>query len=173
MSFSNIYIIDFKKLANLLTPPFLRKDKLIDWLQVLLKPLEEVNGYFNLNRKDSIYKVTHNGQVYSLQAVLNDKYDNTERRIRIVDYFIRELIYIYPEADNKPVYIYPEDAIDVDPVYIFDESIFDEVELDFVVLIPIEYKPLDAQELNILEIQIRSLINYYKLASKRYSIKWT
>lgn len=171
MNFSNLYNIDFPKLANLLTPPFLRKEKLIDWLIALLKPLGEVNVRFNSFRKKSIYQVTHNGQVYSLQAVLNDAYDDELRRIRIVDSIDIDPLYIYPENDNRPVYIYPEGQ-DPNQVYIYDDSVFEDIDTDFIVLIPVEYRPADAQELNILLIQIRSLINYYKLASKRYIIEW-
>lgn len=170
MNFSNIYDIDFAKLANILTPPFLRKRKLTDWLIVLLRPLGEVNLRFNKFRARSIYKVTHNGQVFSLQAVLNDAYDDTLRRIRIVDGAKIDPLYIYPEADDKPAYIYPDG---VEPItYIYDDSILEDADFDFVVLIPVEYRPADPQALNILLIQIRSLINYYKLASKRYTIKW-
>lgn len=171
MNFSNIYNIDFAKLANLLTPPFLRKRKLIDWLIALLKPLEEVNLSFKKFREDSIYKVTHNGQVYSLQAVLNDAYDNDLRRIRIKDSLFIDPLYIYPEDDERPVYIYPEGQ-DPDQVYVYDDSVFDDIDVDFIVCIPVEYRPADPQELNVLLIQIKSLINYYKIASKTYIIKW-
>lgn len=170
MNFSNIYNLNFAKLANLLTPPFLRKPKLIDWLVVLLKPLGDVNRSFNKFRAKSIYQVTHNGQVYSLQAVLNDAYDNDLRRIRIVDSYVIDPVYVYPEADQRPVYINPDG---VNPTtYLYDDSIFVDIDVDFLVLIPEEYKPADPQDLNILVIQIRSLINYYKLASKRYKIIW-
>lgn len=172
MKYFNVYNIDFSKLANLLTPPFLRKARLLDWLIVLLKPLEEVNRDFNAFRAVSIYQVTHNGQVFSLQAVLNDAYDNVERRIRIVDTLVLDPLYIYPEADERPVYVYPEGQQVGEIPYVYDESVFDDIDLDFLVLIPIEYRPADAQERNILEIQIRSLVNYYKLASKRYEIRY-
>lgn len=166
----NFYNLNFENLSNSLTPPFLRKEKLISWLTTLLNPLTEVNTLFLKNRDNNIYKVTHNGQVYSLQAVLNDSYDNNLRRIRIVDSIIRDPLYIYPENDNKPVYIYSDS--ENKPVYIYDNSVFLDIDVDFIVLVPIEYKPINTQELNILLIQMRSIINYYKLASKRYVIKW-
>ncbi len=169
MRYSNIYNIDFGNLANLLTPPFLRKVKLIDWLIVLLKPLEEVNVSFKSFRNDAIYQVTHNGQVFSLQKVLNDAYDNTERRIRIVDSFVVDPLYIYPEDDERPVYVYPEGQ---EPPYVYDDVVFEEIDVDFIVLLPSDFRPSNDEDRRILEIQIRSLINYYKLASKRYVLKW-
>ncbi len=169
MNYSKIYNIDFRSLANLLTPPFLRKKTFIDWLSCLLHPLSFVNYNLNIFRKESIYKVTHNGQVVYLQKVLNDKYDNELRRIRIQDSFIYDPTWVYPEIRELPVYVYDEN----NPVYIYDESAFDTAETDFVAIFPNEIKPVNEIDLNILEIQIKSLINYYKLAGKRYLILWT
>ena len=170
MSYFNNYEINFNVLANLLTPPFLRKPKLIDWLITLLKPLEETNYKFKAFRRQAIYKVTHNGQVVYLQKVLRDAYDNEQRRILIQDAFSIDPIWVYPQNDQLPIYIYSE--AENKPVYLYDNSIFDAGDYDFVVLFPLELKPLTAFETNILEIQIKSLINYYKLASKRYIILW-
>lgn len=163
MNYSNIYNIDFRELVNLLTPTFLRKLKFTDFLEALLKPLEEVNYSFKLFRKKSIYKVTRNGQIVYLQAVLNDSYDNSLRRIYIEDFPIYDPIFVYPVADEKPAYL--------GSPYLYTEAeIYNAVEFDFLVFIPVEYRPASAHDLNIFLIQIRSLINYYKLASKRYNI---
>lgn len=163
MNYSNIYDIDFRELANLLTPPFLRKVKLIDFLEALLKPLEEVNFNFKIFRRQAIYKVTHNGQVVYLQAVLNDSYDNSLRRIYIDDFPVYDPVWIYPEADENPVYI-------GNATVYSDAEAFAATEFDFLVFVPIEYKPFNPQQLTIFLTQMRSLINYYKLASKRYDI---
>jgi hypothetical protein len=163
VNYSNIYNINFRELVNLLTPPILRKLKFTDFLEALLKPLEEVNFNFKIFRNKSIYKVTRNGQIVYLQAVLNDSYDNGLRRIYIEDFPIYEPIYIYPVSDEKPAYL-------GSPYLYTDEEIYNAVEFDFLVFIPVEYRPSSPENLNIFLIQIRSLINYYKLASKRYNI---
>ena len=142
---------------------------MIDWLSVLLKPLEDVNILFKKFREESIYKVTHNGQVFSLQKVLNDAFDNELRRIVIEDAFFVDPLYIYPEADNKPVYIYEETET---PVYIYDGTVFLNLDVEFVVIFPIELKPFNQDDLNKIETRIKGLVNYYKLASKRYIIQW-
>ena len=170
MSYFNNYNIDFNVLANLLTPPFLRKPKLIDWLITLLKPLEETNYKFKAFRRQAIYKVTHNGQVVYLQKVLRDAYDNDLRRILIVDAFSIDPLWVYPENNLQPIYVYTE--AENKPVYVHDMSIFNAGDYDFLVLFPLELKPITDFDTNILEIQIKSLINYYKLASKRYKILW-
>lgn len=170
MKFFNVYNIDFRSLVNLLTPPFLRKRKFVDWVYVLISPLEIVNIRFNKFRKDSIYKVTHNGQVFSLNAVLNDAYDPSERRIRVTDSVNQSAVHIYPENDRKEVWVYPE--AENKPVLVYDDSVFEQVDYDFLVLIPLELRPSNADDLSVLLLQIRSLINYYKLASKTYNILW-
>jgi hypothetical protein len=163
VNYSKIYNIDFRELANLLTPPFLRKLKFIDFLEALLKPLEEVNFDFKIFRNKAIYKVTHNGQTVYLQAVLNDSYDNGLRRIYIDDVPIYDPLYIYPEANEKPVYIGK-------PYLYTAAEALNFSGFDFLVFVPVEYKPFEEKELEIFLTQIRSLINYYKLASKRYDI---
>jgi len=171
VNYSNIYNIDFRKFANLLIPPFLRKVVLIDWLVTLLNPVEDVNYKFKKFRDSSIYKVTHNGQVVYLQKVLNDYFDNLDRRIYIVDSLVIPPTWVYPVNENLPVYIYPEN--ENKPVYIYDDSIFIDSGIDFVVILPLDIKPTNATDLNTLEIYMKSLINYYKLASKRYKLEWT
>lgn len=89
MNYSKIYDIDFRELANLLTPPMLRRRRHIDWIETLLKPLEQVNFSLKKYRKDAIYKVTHNGQVVYLEKVLNDSFDPELRRIKIDDFHLR------------------------------------------------------------------------------------
>jgi hypothetical protein len=168
VNYSNLYNIDFRRLATLLTPTFLRKVKFIDWLETLLKPLEEVNFSFKQFRKDSIYKVTHNGQVVYLQKVLNDSFDNEFRRIKIKDSFENDPTWIYPQANENPTYIYDQNS----PTFLYDNSIFNNIEVDFVLSIPSGLKPFNEYDQRILEIQIKSIVNYYKLASKRFKILW-
>ncbi len=170
MRYSKIYDIDWFRFANLITPPFLRKAKHIDWIRTWLNPLEDLSFLFKKIREDAIYKVTHNGQVYSLENVLNDEYDNSERRIFIEDSFFIESIYIYPENDEKPVIVY--DELNEGVVYIYDDAAYEAVEFDFVINIPQELQPNTEQDLNNFLIQMRGLVDFYKLASKRYEIKW-
>lgn len=170
MIYNNIYKINFRNLANYLTPPFLRKQRFIDWMDVLLKPVEEVNYSFKLFRKQAIYKVTHNGQVVFLQKVLRDAFDRELRRILIVDSLSFDPVWVYPTADDLPVYIGDASS----PRFLYNgSSVFADQDYDFIILMPAELKPSDPDDLNISELQIKSLTNYYKLASKRFLILWT
>lgn len=179
MNYSNVYNIDFRALAAKLSPPKLRKLKLIDWLFVLLKPLEEINFLFKSFRKQAIYKVTHNGQVVYLEKVLNDQYDNELRRIYIEDAFAQEPVYIYPENENLPIYIPAintvqeiANPVEITPIYIYDDFEFLEGIYDFIVFVPEDLRPSTAFVENTFIIKMRSLVNYYKLASRRFKIQW-
>lgn len=154
----------------LLTPPFLRKAKHVGWIYSLLKPMEEFSVIFKIFREQSIYRVTHNGQVYSLENVLNDSYDNEQRRIYIADSVDIDASYVFPEADDKPVIINSETSDEI--LYIYSEQLVRAAEFDFIVNIPSELRPSSASDESNLIIQISGLIDTYKLASKRYEIKW-
>lgn len=154
----------------LLTPPFLRKEKHVGWIYSLLKPMEDFSAIFKIFREQSIYRVTHNGQVYSLENVLNDSYDNDQRRIYIADSVDIDASYVFPEADDKPVIINSETSDEI--LYIYSEQLVRSAEFDFIVNIPSELRPSSANEESNLIIQISGLIDTYKLASKRYEIKW-
>lgn len=179
MNYSQIYTVNWKNLVNFLTPPFLRTVRLIDWLLVLIEPLSSTNRELRVFRDQAIYKVTHNGTVVLLQKVLNDAFDNELRRILICDTIEFPSVWVYPEADNRPVYVDDESG---DPVWVYDfNSVFTEAEYDFIVKMPIELMPTGdttgtvdevPEDLLIFELQIKSLVNYYKLASKRYKIVW-
>ena len=170
MRFNKIYDIDWFVFANLITPPFLRKLKHVDWIRTWLNPLEDLSFRFKKIREDAIYRVTHNGQTYSLENVLNDEYDNFDRRIFIEDSFFIEPLYVYPEEDDRPVVVYDETQEGV--VYVYDEAAFVASEFDFVIHLPIDLQPAGEQDLNNFLIQLRGLVDFYKLASKRYEIKW-
>ncbi len=154
----------------LLTPPFLRKTKCISWIYSLLKPLEEFSLVFKVFREKAIYRVTHNGQVYSLENVLNDSFDLELRRIYIADSPDFDASYVYPEDDDKPVIINSEASDEI--LYIYSEAVIRAAEYDFVIHVPIDLKPASASDENNLIIQISGLVDTYKLASKRYEIQW-
>lgn len=165
-----VYSIDFRRFAFLLTPIMFRKKKMIDWLEVLLQPLSELNRLFIKFRNDSVYKVVHNGQVFSLEQVLNDSFDFYDRRIYILDRDYTDFLYIYPAEDDKPIYIYEES--ENRSVYVYDESAYESPGYEFIVHMPLDSKPSTEEALKNIETQIKALVNYYKLVSKRYTIIW-
>ncbi|QHB38506.1 hypothetical protein lotta81_gp048 [Flavobacterium phage vB_FspM_lotta8-1] len=164
MNYSKVFNIDFQKLSLLLTPIFWRKLAFVSYVYCFIEPLNVLHNEFKIFRKKSIYKIVHNGQVMLLEKVLNDAYDPEERRIYITDSIINDPLHIYTEIEARPVYL--------DTQYLYTFEVFNETEIDFYVVFPIELKPISPFDLLNFENIIKALINYYKLASKRYKILW-
>jgi len=99
-----------------------------------------------------------------LEKVLNDAFDVEERRIYITDSIINDPTYLYSIPEARPVFL--------GTAYLYDFRVFDETEIDFYVVFPLALKPVSPFDLLNFENRIKALINYYKLASKRYKIIW-
>lgn len=149
------YNLDINKLTTLLTPTFLRKQKFLAWLRVLHFPLIKVVDDFNFNRNENLYNLAHNGQVCYLRGVLNDRFDPSQRRIRITDGNRYKREYIYTDGEQKPRFL--------DTIYLRDDADYGDTGVDFIVEIP--------QGLNYNQFEMKYLIDFYKLASKRYKIQ--
>lgn len=163
---SDIYLIDFKKLVALLLPIRLRSTKIIAWLKVLVFPISKIHHRFLLKQRLDSYKLSHNGQACHLRKVLNDAFDSTLRRIQIVDGNRFEKSFIYTKGENKPQFLGIK--------YIYDRSVFDDTGADFLVLIPLELWNRKKTQISIGEYRfydIEAIVDYYKLASKRYKIQ--
>lgn len=150
------YNIDFKKLALLMIPSFLRKPILTAYLQSLLVPLENLHLEWLQKRTDDWYALNHTGQVYSLRNALNDKLDEGSRRISISDGNAYPRKYIYTPIENKLKFL--------GKLSIYQNAEFLNTGYDFIV-----HAPQEVIDTKINELQ--ALIIKYKLASKRYQIK--
>lgn len=164
MDYNKILNVDFRKLSMLLTPIFWRKNAFIGFIYCLVEPAKRLNEDFKKFRQKSIYKIVHNGQVILLEKVLNDAYDAEFRRIYITDSAQNDPVYLYSMPENKPVYLGTQ--------YLYDFSVFQSAEFEFVLNFPLEMKPVNPFDLLNFENRIKALTKYYKLASKRYIIKW-
>ena len=166
----NVYNINWRKFIIENLEVDLRRVKTVKWLEVLFKPIIWLHIEFLAFRTQALYKVNHNSQICYLQAVLNDSFDNVQRRIIIRNATLREPLWFYEPEENKPVVFYePEDN---KPVYFREESEFIGDGADFLVLVPIDLKPTNTQEENALLIKMKAQIDYYKLFVKNYIILW-
>ncbi|HBL74255.1 MAG TPA: hypothetical protein DD458_03410 [Prolixibacteraceae bacterium] len=121
----------------------------------MVQPLSTILDKFRANREANLYKLGHNGQVCYLQAILNDAFDTSLRRIRIGDTERMNWTFIYPDASDHPLWL--------ETVQVASEAFTSDEGTDFAVVVPSEI----SQD---LKPQMISLVNYYKLAGKRYSI---
>jgi hypothetical protein len=150
-----LFQIDIDRLVSLLLPTFLRTRIDFVFVRAMFQPVSTVLDRFNINRSGNLYNLGHNGQICYLRALLNDAFDTDLRRISVDDIERYDWVYIYPESADRPVWL--------DTVVIASEDFTGDTATDFVVTVPADINQS-------VKPQMISLINYYKLAGKRYSI---
>ena len=146
--------VQWKKLAILLTPTFLRSELMIAWLELLMESINDIHYQWLQFRKSNIYILAHNSQVCFLRGALNDRFDNEQRRIQIIDGNKYQRKYIYTDEEQKPRFL--------GIIYIHGDEDYSDTGVDFIVEVPNDII------FNINEM--KGLIDFYKLASKRYKI---
>lgn len=77
----------------------------IQFLKVILRPLNDLYDKWYNWRIDNLYKLEHTGQVCYLRGSLNDKFDRVERRIYIGDGLLFDTQYIFTEAEEQDVWL--------------------------------------------------------------------
>ena len=113
-----------------------------------------LKGFIDLHKKiDDDLSITP--QVCFLEKILNDKYDDKERRIRIQDIGTVKGYFFFRQTDPKEQKFYFGEA------YFVKDTRYSNVDAGFVVVLPEQMKATD---------EMRALINRYKLASIRYYI---
>ena len=148
--------VDFDKLGKERIAAFLRKSILLAFLNSVVTQVGNIHYLWLQKRLTDWYKIDHTGQICKLRKVLNDTLDPTERRIYITDGNAFPRKHIYTGAENKPVFI--------GKMFIYRNSEYLNTGADFIVFAPQEILDTQINELN-------ALINFYKLASKRYQIR--
>ena len=146
--------LNIDKLVVLLLPTFLRKPKLVAWLRTLATPLHKLLYAFQQARTADLYNLAHNSQVCYLRKALNDEFDPQQRRIRIDDGKQNERLYIYPRSANRPLFL--------GKVFLYQRGDYIDGGVDFIVVIP--------QGLQYDKYKLEALVNFYKLAGKRWQI---
>ena len=152
---SAMYNFNIDKLLVLLTPTFLRKPKLVAWLRTLAMPLNKLLDDFKGHRERDLYNLTHNSQVCYLRKALNDEFDPQLRRIKIEDGTRNIRRYIYQRNVNRPLYL--------GRMFVYLRGNYIDGGVDFVVVLPrgLEYD----------KYKLEALVNFYKLAGKRWTIR--
>ena len=150
-----MYNLNIDKLLALLTPTFLRKPKLVAWLRMLATPFHKLLYDFQRASQDNLYNLAHNSQVCYLRKALNDEFDDEQRRIRIEDGKQKQRLYIYPRSANKPLYL--------GEIFLYQRGDYIDGGVDFIVVLP--------KDLTYDKYKLEALVNFYKLAGKRWTIE--
>lgn len=158
-----IYDIDYNRLAIMLTPLRLRRGLLLNYLYVavsMVRRLSEMSGAF---RERTDYRIRHNGQVCHLQALLNDEFDPTGRRIRVTDAPEMVATIIYRRtAGEAPLMLRRRSTGEC--VRIAERAYTGDETVKFQVVVPEELRG------TVDEGRMSALTGMYKLASMRYEI---
>lgn len=154
-----IYNVNWFRLVREYLLPLLRLPFITAFVNSCIAPIVSAHKSFIIFKKDADYRVMHNSQICYLQKMLNYKFDNSLRRIKVQNIPPRIPLWVYYPEDNKPKYIYNEE--DEKPLYMYNAGDYFN-EFDFEIIIPVV--------LLALEEQMRANVNYYKLYSKNYKI---
>ena len=154
--------IDLLYLMSILLPIDLRLEvhgAFVEVMKNVLQPLY-TNFYDYFNQKK--YELTFNGQVILLEHLLNDYYDNVQRRIHIDDSLENSNIYIFNKIEgNEKRYLF-NSLENGSKTYLFNKSEIESLK-DFTIFIP--------SSVAFGEVQLKKLVDKYKLPGKSYNIQ--
>lgn len=156
-----IYSIDYSRLSRLLLPTFLRKEVLIIILNSMLGGVRSVYSRFLLFRDENLYRLSITPQIFSLERLLNDRFDTDQRRIYITDGEFYKSKYLYKRKEKQPIFI--RTKAENKPIYINTATETESKGVDFIVCVPSTLRYDDAV--------FKGLLNAYKLVSKTFYIK--
>lgn len=194
------YNVNWDKIIKQNLPLFLHILFRLDWIRSLIKPFKIIYNDFLIVKQEYIYKVRFTGQICYLKTILNQKFDPINNGIYITSTGPSGKYYIYRRSELKPpMYLYSRwqplvsYAIGVYVVeghYVYGPSTNTNVGIQpslYPGIWPI-HKKIDflrrRSEFNLqydFEINIpatlvynslhlRAVVDYYKLAGKRYQI---
>ncbi len=141
---------------------FRDKARFVSLISAMLSPLEVVLAQYNEYRSTTLTTLSYNGQVAYMEKMLNDKFDAQQRRIYIDDAVVSaiEPAILYRKNENQDTEIlYRKNEAIGFAIYRASEIPHE----DFTVFLP--------DELAIKLSAIKSVIDFYKIASKIYKIQ--
>lgn len=162
-----IYDISFSSLILMFIPVRIREVRLYRILQCIAEPLVLLHDEFKNYVSGANYELQHNGQVMSIEKVLNDKwnpgYDPTDhdntKSIYISDGEKPDRPYLHLQAEDLPKYFDPP----APQQYLFSKAEYDAVYCDFIINVPVA--------ISFDEEVMRAIVDAYKAAGKIYKIK--
>jgi hypothetical protein len=157
-----IYDISYKKLVNSLVPQVLRKPKMLALLSALTNPVVYIYNLFLINRRNNLYKLKITPQVCYVEMALNDKYDSSNRRIKIIRSKSLNPIYLYKKIESKPHFLYRKVETDKPKTWLIRKSEASDFQSDFIVQVP--------KDVAFDENEMRAVIDNYILPDKVYEI---
>lgn len=163
------YFIDFQSIMLQLTPPFLKKERLLALWSVFSSSLTYIHELFESYSNVTSFELKYNGQTICLQQILNAKFPYS-LPIFITD-SLDELPYVYIFLNQEVIieehYIYTNTET-ADELYLHTNEEYNAID-DFYVYVPqLLYDELNAEGKLPL---FNSIIQKRKIVGKSYTIK--
>ena len=155
-----IFNVDFRKLATLLTPTFLRKPVMLALLSVLMQPLITLYKLFCKTRTQNIYNLTHNGQVCRLKDALNAlfglSYEDGFDIANAISY--AQYVWVYDQDQDMPWMLHDTNPAEM----IYSKGLIEAIVLPncFVVWVPRQFELVDEKP---TDARIEATVEKYKL----------
>ena len=168
--------IDYKKLAVLLLPTFLRQPLLMSFARVLMTPSQRLHDEHHMARDERMYQLQHTSQICHIKDALNREF-SVGNYAAFPDYTagfeiedinaIGDWVMTY---DEVPAFADVHTMVkDNDYLLVYDEAIITQATQSFIVYVPKELNFNDSLP------RVRAIVEQYRLASRRalYMIKNT
>ncbi|MDD3685929.1 MAG: hypothetical protein PHE56_04090 [Bacteroidales bacterium] len=153
-----LFQINYKKLIFVLLPGYLRSKNVGALMVSAVQPIIGLYNRFIKNRATNNYKLAHNGQVCYLRALLNDSFPDRNSSFEIID-IESEGSWQFCYQEQSYNQLFAPAAPEAEILYSVPAIISGTA--NFLVIIPNNLTGFDT--LN----QIKSLVNEYKLVSKK------
>ena len=161
-----MFNIDTDKLVEMLLSPRLFTATLVAMLKSILEPAKWLIDKINIFRNNTITKMSYNGQVCSLERLLNDNFDAENRDIYITDAPSIQMLVAYQQEDTpRRIIVAPADDFANYPVIAYQRSVVGENLHNFIINIP------DSNEVRARENELKAIVTRYKLANKGFYLK--
>ena len=166
--------IDYKKLAVLLLPTFLRQPLLMSFVRVLMTPSQRLHDEHHMARDERMYQLQHTSQICHIKDALNREFGagnyapepDYAAGFEIEDInAIGDWVMTY---DEVPAFADVHTMVsDNDYLLVYDEAIITQATQSFIVYVPNDL------DFNASLPKVRAIVDLYRLASRRalYMIK--
>ena len=146
----------------MILPPKKRASRILNLMKSLFAPLNTVKTQFYDHYNEIKYNLQFNGQIIYLEHILNDKFDNTLRRIYIEDAENAPSTFLFNNSEgNEETFLFNNFESEP-PVYFYNLQELN-LQVDFIVFVPIGFI-YNAD-------QLKNIVNKYKHSATRYKIE--
>lgn len=159
------YQITYNKIINWLVPWFLRTPDLTNLIDASAKHLQDLNDDYVIFTDEIDNFLKYDSRIIYLEKFLNDNYDNTLRRIYIVNLTVIKSPYVYSINDVDTVLEFYTYSITETPSFIYP-YVYSITELptfnnyNFKIMVPVAVTTTDATIINNTDPYVLAGIEY-------------